>query len=469
MSKSFRCRSFGTARFLRAGLVPLILAIACSVDAQTVAPAGTPDAAPASATQTGNFTAQPPIQTGVTGPLALSSVNQRYFADPRGNAVALNGSQTWNTLQDWGANGSIQTLDFSAFVNFLVAHGHNFTLLWRTELTKFCGLPSTDGTPPDITVGPHPWLRTGPGLASDGGLKFDLTKFDPAYFSRLRARTLQLNNAGIYAGIYFFTGEWLNVFRCSGDGYPLSGANNINGVDDGGGIGSMTMSAPNAVTNAQDALVDKMIDTLNDLPNVLWIVSEEAPLSSTWWNNHLISHARTYEATKPLQHPIGYAVLENLADSVPYNSNADLVAPGSRISPTLTCGTGTPNCKVNINDSDHTYFGMWTDSVQVNRNYAWQNFTRGNQVLFMDPYVLQYPRQGRNLCANPVNSICQGVDTRWDNFRDNLGYIVTYSRKLNLAAVTPQGSLSSTGYCQAQTPATGAEYLVYAPLAERSR
>src|SRR4249920_3402798 len=125
MFKSFRCRSFGTARFLRAGLVPLILGIACSVDAQTVAPAGTPDAAPASATQTGNFTAQPPIQTGVTGPLALSAVNQRYFADPRGNAGALNGSQTWNTIQDWGANGSIQTLDFSAFVNFLVAHGHN--------------------------------------------------------------------------------------------------------------------------------------------------------------------------------------------------------------------------------------------------------------------------------------------------------------------------------------------------------
>jgi collagenase-like protein with putative collagen-binding domain len=34
---------------------------------------------------------------------------------------------------------------------------------------------------------------------------------------------------------------------------------------------------------------------------------------------------------------------------------------------------------------------------------------------------------------------------------------------LNLANVTPQGSLSSTGYCLAQTPPTGAEYLVYVP------
>jgi hypothetical protein len=403
------------------------------------------------------------IQAGISGPLQASSINPRYFVDPVGNPVSLYGSQTWNTLQDWGANGSIRTTDFTAFVTFLASHGHNFTLLWRTELTKFCNLPSASSSPPDLTVGPHPWQRTGPGTASDGGLKFDLSKFDQTYFDRLRTRTQQLNASGIYAGVYLFSGEWLNVFRCSGDGYALTGTNNINGVDDGGGIGSMTMNAPNGITAIQDAFVDKTIDTLNDLPNVLWIVSEEAPTSSTWWNGHLISHIRAYESTKPLRHPIGYAVLADLSDGAVYNSNADWVAPGSRISPTSTCGTGSPSCKVNINDSDHSYFGMWNDSAQANRNYAWENFARGNQVAFMDPYVFYYPRENRNLCRNPVNNICDGVDSRWDNFRDNLGFILTYSRKLNLLAVSPQGNLSSTGYCLAQTPASGAEYLVYSP------
>ncbi len=37
------------------------------------------------------------------------------------------------------------------------------------------------------------------------------------------------------------------------------------------------MTAPNAVTAVQDAYVEKMVDTLNDLPNVVWIVSEESP------------------------------------------------------------------------------------------------------------------------------------------------------------------------------------------------
>ena len=64
------------------------------------------------------------------------------------------------------------------------------------------------------------------------------------------------------------------------------------------------MTAPNAITRFQDAYVEKVIDTLNDLPNVLWIVSEEAPANSTWWNEHLIAHVRAYESTKPHRHPM---------------------------------------------------------------------------------------------------------------------------------------------------------------------
>src|SRR5438105_3178961 len=71
------------------------------------------------------------------------------------------------------------------------------------------------------------------GIATDGGLKFDLTKFNQEYFDRLRARVEALNNAGIYAGVYLFSGEWLLRFRSATDGYPFSGGNNINQVDDG--------------------------------------------------------------------------------------------------------------------------------------------------------------------------------------------------------------------------------------------
>jgi hypothetical protein len=150
-------------------------------------------------------------------------------------------------------------------------------------------------------------------------------------------------------------------------------------------------------------------------------------------------------------------------DTTLFNSDADWVAGNSKISPTTSCGSGTPHCKVNVNDSDHPYFGMWNESAQDNRNYAWENFTNGNQVVFMDPYVVHYAREGRNLCASPTNGICSAPDTRLENFRNTLGDILRYSRKLNLSNVLPRGSLTSTSNCLAQTPSVGAEYLVYAP------
>ncbi|MFZ0591547.1 MAG: hypothetical protein WAM39_13865 [Bryobacteraceae bacterium] len=144
----------------------------------------------------------------------------------------------------------------NGFVGFLGSHGHNFTLLWITEMPRFCHLPITAGDPPDFVVTPLPWARTGPGEGWRLEIRSDQVRW--GFFDRLRIRVEELRKAGIYAGVYLFTGEWLNVFRCSSDGYPFTGTNNINGVDDGyaggkKGIGALTMTAPNEVTRFQDA------------------------------------------------------------------------------------------------------------------------------------------------------------------------------------------------------------------------
>lgn len=406
-------------------------------------------------------------QNPVTSPLTVLSANPNYFTDGTEKAVYLTGSHTWNTMQDWGTGDSIRLLDFPAFVDMLVAHHHNFTLLWTTELPAFRGLPTKAGSSPDFTVTPFPWERTGPGNGSDGKPKFDLNRFNQVYFDRLRDRVRQLNEAGIYAGVYLFSGEWILRFRFSGDGYPFTGSNNVNGIDDGGGDASVTMTAPNAITELQDNYVKKVINTLNDLPNVLWIVSQEAPRNSRWWNSHLITLVRSFEAGKPFQHPIGYGVLEDMKDSVIINSDADWIAPVARISPEKTLGTGNPPRKVNINDSDHSYFGIWNDSQQVNRNYFWINFTQGNQTLFMDPYVLFYPREKRNLPPSPVNGIGSSPDLRWENVRNTMGYIRLQADRMNLASMTPQGKLSSTGHVLATSSPTRAEILIYAPSGGR--
>lgn len=390
-------------------------------------------------------------------------MNPNYFVDSHGRAVVLTGSHTWNNLQDWGVNGNFHDFDFDAYVNFLRDHNQNFTLLWRTELPHFCSMPTGDVQ--DFDVREQPWLRTGPGLATDGLPKFDLTRFDQSYFDRLRARVMKLYQAGIYAGVYLFTGEWVESFRCAAgnDGYPFSGDNNVNGVTDGGsGDSSITMTEPNAITDLQDAYVRKTIDTLSDVPNVLWMVSEEAPKESAWWNAHLVDVVKSYEQTKAKKHPVGLGVTNDSDDAALYSSNADLVAPGVRISPAASCGTGTPMCKVNVNDSDHSYYSaMWKDPEQDVRNYFWENFAAGNSVVFMDPYNTYYPREGRNLCASPVDGFCSGVDTRWENARATMGYIRSYADRMDLIKMTPMPTLSSTGVALARATAVGSQLLVY--------
>ena len=409
-------------------------------------------------------------QSRIRKPLTVSS-NPNYFQDETGKPIILCGSHTWNSLQDFGTNGSPQPLNFDSFVSFLKKHGHNITLLWSTELPKFHGFPTTESDAPDVSVTPFPYMRTGPGKASDGGPKFDLSKFNQAYFDRVRERVKKLHDANIYAGVYLFSGEWLLRFRSSTDGYAFTGGNNINNIDDGykeseapTAVASITMTAENEITKIQDEYAKKLINTLNDLPNVLWIVSQEAPKSSSWWNDRMIEFVREYEKKKPLQHPIGLGGYDNnLIDSGMYDNNADWVAPWGRVSPARSCGTGKPKCKVNINDSDHSYWEIWLDSPEKNRNYVWANFVNGNQVMFMDPYVVHYSRQSRNNFDSSLNGISNKPNPRWDNVRDNMGYVLNYSRRMNLAKVLPHHELSSTKHCLAQVPSKGAEYLVYAP------
>ena len=69
------------------------------------------------------------LSAPIKGPLRQSR-NPNYFEDASGTPLILCGSQTWNTLQDWGSKGAVRPLDFDDFVSFLRAHGHNFTLLW---------------------------------------------------------------------------------------------------------------------------------------------------------------------------------------------------------------------------------------------------------------------------------------------------------------------------------------------------
>ena len=409
--------------------------------------------------------------SGAAGPLVAAGSSQpasNYFrVSGTSTVLMLTGSHTWNDMQD-GDNASGSTaFDFNAYVAFLKSHGMNATILWHKDLPTWCGWGAGGTWTMDSSTG-MPWARTGTSNASDGKPQFDLNTFNTAYFTRLAARVQQLQQNGMYAIVELFDGLGLASNRCANDGYPFTGGNNIDGVSDGGGTNSMTMSAANTITGFQDKYVEHVIDTLSTYPNVIWEISEEAPTGSDWWQSHMISLIHSYEAGKTYQHPVLFPSEQYPGnDATLFNSGADVVAPIAKLSPTNNCGSGAPACKIDINDSDHSYYGMWNDSKQQNRNYIWENFADGAQVVFMDPYEIYWSTSSapsRNLCGSPANGVCSSPDSRWDDFRDNMGYALVYANtKLDLVKTSAQPSLSSTGYCLADNVAAGGEFLVYAP------
>jgi len=328
-------------------------------------------------------------------------------------------------------------------------------------------------------------------VATDSNPKFDLTQLNQAYFDRLRARVQQLQQNGIYAIVQLFDVNQLTYVRCSTDGYPFSGPNNINGVSDGYTSGtnnftSYAMTTNNAISNFQDAYAKKVVDTVNDLPNVLYEVSEEQVSEAmVWWAPHMMGLVQAYEGggtfegttytAKPFQHPVGIGAMNfgDKNDPGLYTSIATWIAP--EIS-----GTSFPsNVQVNnlgkvvINDSDHAlnYVAFLNPDGSVKdqnlRGYIWENITSGAEALvFMDPYEIYWAGNLRNVsCLNPVNTVCTGgPDPKYNPFRQAMGFAQGYvNAKMDLLKATPQGSLSSTGFCLADNVATGAEYLVYAP------
>jgi len=381
------------------------------------------------------------------GPLKISPENPRYFTDGSGRAIYLTGSHTWSNLVDMGLQDPPAPFDYEAYLEWMQEYNYNFFRLWTWELTAW----DTRANERDSSlyrihnVSPLPFLRTGPGLAMDGKPKFDLRQFNPEYFQRLRSRVEAAGERNIYAAVMLFEGWGLQRLEGGWLNHPFHPDNNISGVDgdlngDGYGLEVHTL-ADTVITSIQENYVRKVIETVNDLDNVLYEISNENHPPSTEWQYHMIDFIHAYEEGLPDQHPVG------MTFQFKGGSNADLFeSPADWISPNAEGGfrDDPPDAegrKVIITDTDH----LW--GIGGNQQWVWKSFFRGMNPIFMDPYDL---------------SVLKGsYDPEWvDPVRKSMAYTMDYAERINLLAMIPENDLSSSGYCLAEK---GKEYLVYLP------
>jgi len=383
------------------------------------------------------------------GPLRVHPKNPRYFTDGSGRAVFLTGSHTWANFQERGVEGETPDFDYERYLDFMQELGHNFMRMWRWEHARWMQFVPGETL---IRYKPMAYMRTGPGNAIDGNRKFDLTRFNQAYFDRLRGRVVAAGERGIYVSVMMFQGFSVEQKGTRGvdpkkgnawEGHPYNSKNNINGVNgdiNGDGEGDETHTLKNArITKLHEDYMRKVIDTLNDLDNVLWEISNESHTKSIEWHYHMIRFIKKYEAGKPRQHPVGMT-------SSPINNPPLFASPADWISPNGKNYLNNPpdagGSKVIIVDNDH--INPWNCDPQ----WIWKNFMRGNQFILMDNYM-------DFRTGSP-----EKPDAKHDPARKAMGFARWLCERVDLALLTPQNDLASTKYCLANP---GLEYLAYQP------
>jgi hypothetical protein len=381
--------------------------------------------------------ARPPA---ATGPLRISAANPRYFTDAAGRIVYLTGAHTWSNFQDNGVSDPPPRFDYAAYLDSLVGWNHNFFRLWTWEQAKW-----TAEIAGDYWLDPLPWQRTGPGLARDGKPRFDLTRFNDAYFTRLRERVAAAGQRGIYVSIMLFDG-WSVSTEGNGlgnpwHGHPFERDNNVNAIDgdpdhrdDGTTTHTLRLAA---VTALQEAYVRRVIDAVNDLDNVLYEISNESHAGSTAWQYHMIEFIHRYERSKPKQHPVGMtAEMNPNGNPALFASPADWIAPHAEgaFHDGPAAGDGR---KVILYDTDHVC------GTCANTDWIWMAFVDGLNPILMDAY----DNRAVGLGARPGERERDPFSRAFRIARRNLGYTLTLATTWPLAAMTPRPDLASTGLC----------------------
>ena len=385
-------------------------------------------------------------------PLFVSKENPRYFTDNTGKAVYLTGSHTWNSLVDMNPRGASDTFDFQGYLDFLKQHDHNFIRLWTWELVNWDTHGNEQESPTILEVALHPWERIGTSLAIDGKPKFDLTQFNEGYFDRLRERVIAAGEKNIYVSIMLFEGWGIQFSPAGFRNHPFYPNNNVNQLElDTADLGRLKIHelSNKKVLEIQEAYVMKVIDTIHDLDNVLFEISNENHSQSTAWQYYMINLIKAYEKQKDLQHPIGMTFqYEGGINQTLFDSPADWISPnhegGYRDDPPASDGK-----KIILTDTDH----LW--GLGGNHQWVWKSFLRGLQPILMDPYQDEVLNSGYDMKA---------LSEEIEFIRKNMGYTNRFAEKMDLIHMQPRNELSSSNYCLAQE---NNEYLFYLPAGKQ--
>jgi len=230
-------------------------------------------------------------------PLALHPDNPHYFLFRGKPAVLVTSGEHYGAVLN-------RDFDFVPYLNELQARKFNLT---RTFSGVYREVPGSFGIV-DNTLAPAkgrylcPWARSDTPGAGDGGNKFDLTKWDAAYFARLKEFIAEAGKRGIVVELSLFCTIYDDKLWAVN---PMNAANNVQGIGKVGRLDVYTLK-DKALTAAQETLVRKLAAELKDFDNLYYEVCNEPYFGGVTRQStdHIIDVLRDAEKSFPAPHLI---------------------------------------------------------------------------------------------------------------------------------------------------------------------
>jgi hypothetical protein len=230
-------------------------------------------------------------------PLALHPDNPHYFLFRSKPAFLLTSGEHY---------GAVLNKDFNyiPYLDELHTRGFNLT---RTFSGTYREVPGSFGIT-ENTLAPKPqsyvcpWARSATPGAGDGGNKFDLKTFDPAYFERLKDFVAQAGKRGIVVELVLFCTVYDDKLWAVN---PLKLGNNVQNVGNVGRLEIYTLQSK-PITEVQEAFVRKVVTELKDFDNLYYEVCNEPYFGGVTqaWTDRMIAVIQETEKDLPAKHLI---------------------------------------------------------------------------------------------------------------------------------------------------------------------
>jgi hypothetical protein len=205
--------------------------------------------------------------SGASSPLALHPDNPHYFLYRGKPTILITSAEHY---------GAVLNLDFD-YERYLDTLARDRLNLTRTFTGAYVEPPGAFNIASN-TLAPMagrficPWARSGtPGYAN-GGNKFDLEKWDDAYFKRLRDFVGYAEKRGVIVEVNLFCPFYEEAqWKLS----PQNPANNINGIAKVGRTNVYTLDKHGGLLAFHEAMTRKIVTELRNYDNVYYEICNE--------------------------------------------------------------------------------------------------------------------------------------------------------------------------------------------------